>query len=389
MTATGHIKIQCIKIKDVYDFTCKAIDSRKPGEVVPASRWRSLAWTRNPYADRDDVSLIVAYRNSSCVGYLGLMPGRMWIKGRFEKVYWLSTFYVPKELRHTAVGAMLVMRALALRKDILAINSSLEAAQMYEALRFKPLGPLYYMSATLTRYNILGFPLRAIRKLLHKLAGRPTRVLDGLIRTADWLFKKLVYAPLGTKITPILTEILTKRVEQINDRSFERHQHGMGSMRFVRSPDVINWMLKDRWVTSNLLERTDGYFFSDFDPLFHFRAFEIYGEKDRRYKGFMVLRIDEKFEKRTVTVFDHFFYDPSDYRYLLPVALEQAKNVLAGEINLPQECRDSIQQWWLLRWLFRKAECAYFYYPAGANSPLNGALDEIKLDLSDGDMAFA
>lgn len=386
---TPRINIECIKAKDVYEFTCTAIDSREPDEVVPASRWRSLAWMKNPFADEDDVNLIVAYIDGRCVGYLGIMPGRMRTGDKLEKIYWLSTFYVSEELRHTAVGALLVMRALTLHKDIVVTNFSDEAARVFMALRFKSLGPLRYMSADFKRVNILGMPVRAIRRLARKVAARPIRTLDRSVHAADWVFKKLVYAPLGAQITPILVEILMKRVEQINDRSFERHQQAIDSASFVRGTDVINWMLRDRWVTNDPSQGTEGYFFRDCYPFFQFVALEIYRKEDESYRGFVVLRVDEKFGKRTVTIFDYYLHDPSDQRYLLPLAVEQAKTVLADEINVPQKCRDAIQQSCLMRWCFHQAEQAYFCYPNGPKSPLNGAPEQLKLDLSDGDTAFA
>jgi hypothetical protein len=74
---------------------------------------------------------------------------------------------------------------------------------------------------------------------------------------------------------------------------------------------------------------------------------------------------------------------------LVPLILEQTRAVVADEINLPQTCQDDIQKSWLMRWLFRQAEQAYFCYPAGPKSQLNGALQQLRLEISDGDAAFA
>ena len=193
----GAVEIREVKIRDLDSFARESIAALRPAEVIPISPSRARAQARNPHADPDDVGLLVAYREGRCVGTLGLVPGLLRAGDRLEKVHWLSAWYVPQEYRNTGAGERLLFHALGLRRNLAASDFSEQAGKVYEAMRFKPLGPLRFLVADLSRFNVLGFPVRALAKVVRKLrpawagtldrsaraVGRPAKML-----LLNWLF---------------------------------------------------------------------------------------------------------------------------------------------------------------------------------------------------------
>ena len=68
-----EIFIEHVRLKDLYAFAMKIIDRAKPGEFVPISQQRAFSMTKNPYAEPEDVALLVAYQGDELIGYFGIM----------------------------------------------------------------------------------------------------------------------------------------------------------------------------------------------------------------------------------------------------------------------------------------------------------------------------
>ena len=391
-TETGGIEIRTVRVRELEEFARESAGLRRPGEVVPTSTSRARAQARNPHADDDDVGLIVAYQDGRCIGYLGILPGLLRSGGRLGKVYWLSTWYVPPEKRSTGVGAMLLIRALMLHRDIAVTYFTEEATRVYQGLQFKPLGPLYYLATHLARFDVISLPGRALRRAVRRLGARSTPVLDRMIAATSRPAKTLLYAAMVTATREDRRRITTRHVDQIDEPTdvWEAGLDRLTPTRFYRDPGLINWMLADRWVVTNSGQATADYHFRDRHPLFDFVALEVYDRADGRRLGFAVLRVvDDMFGLRTVTVFDHHFSDPEDRRYLLALAVEQARSVLADRIVLPLACLARVKASRLLGRLFCLEQRAYFCRPSRPDSPLSRASDELTLDLADSDVAFA
>lgn len=385
----GELEIRAIKVHDLETFARATLASLQSGEVVPMSLSRACAQAKNPYADDGDVGLLVAYQGGRCIGYLTLLPGMLRISGRLEKIYRLSATYVAPQFRSTGAGGMLMLRALALRKDLVATEFSEDMARVYEALRFKPLGPLPYLMANFTPLNPAGMALRGVRRVIRTITTPRTTLLDGLIRAADSVWKKLLYLVLSLASRRLRREITAKRVDRVFDSTLDAAQDAAAPVRFFRGQAEINWMLSDRWVATDPARATAGYYFRDHDPLFEYIVLEVYGRNDRHYKGFVVLRTDGTAERRNITVFDYHFRDAADQRYLLPLALEQARRFLADVIKLPLRSRAALGGSRLTHRLFCEVERTYFCHTSGPRSPLRAALDRLELAFPDGDVSFA
>ena len=60
--ADRPLRIEEIRVKELAQFAERHFDDGLRGQVVPISRLRAAAHAANPYADPDDVTLIVAMR---------------------------------------------------------------------------------------------------------------------------------------------------------------------------------------------------------------------------------------------------------------------------------------------------------------------------------------
>ena len=106
------IRIDRVKVKELFDFACRIIEKEKDSGVIPITKHLALAQAKNPYADEMDDGLIVAYFNGRCAGYIGLIPGLLRNNDEFSKVYWASTFYVAPQYRTAGVGLLLLKNLL-------------------------------------------------------------------------------------------------------------------------------------------------------------------------------------------------------------------------------------------------------------------------------------
>ena len=384
-----NLDIRCIQVGELDEYARKTLDTLHPSDVVPISRSRAHAYSTNPRAERDDVSLIVAYQDDRCVGYLGMIPGLLTVDGKWEKLYWLSSWYVAPAARPTGVGAMLMMRALSLRRPILVTGFSEEAARVYEGLRFQPLGPLRYLQVDFKPVNVLGMPLRLWRKVLYQRGREHTPHLDQWIRAIDGIGVKPFYLPLRTMIRQLDQALTLKRVQVVADETVETAPDDARPVRFFRGVNEINWMLRDRWVVKGPEAATEGYYFRDFDPFFAYHVYELYGKPDEQYKGFVVMRADGKRSRRNLTVLDYHFLDAADQRYLVPLAFKQAREDRADVISLPSCARAACNHSWMLRRLVRDVERTYYCHPSRNHRLMAMLKDRLVLHLADGDQGFA
>ena len=298
---------------------------------------------------------------------------------------------MPQEYRNTGAGERLLFHALGLRRNLAASDFSEQAGKVYEAMRFKPLGPLRFLVADLSRFNVLGFPVRALAKVVRKLRPAWAGTLDRSARAVGRPAKMLLLNWLFAATASGRRRYAARHVERIDVpvAELDADRDRRGPIRFERPAEVINWMLADRWVVTDPGEAVPGYYFRDYDPHFGFIALEVTDRADGRRLGFIVMRTDAIHGPRTITVLDHHFVNPADERCLLPLAVEQARAFRADRILLPPACREPVEASRLVRSFFRVAERPYRLRLARTDEVLNRDLDRIALDLSDGEVPFA
>lgn len=376
--------IECVRASEIEAFAHREAEAFRPGAIVPISRSRAHAWAANPHAKADDVVLIVARLEGRCVGYLGLLPGRLRVYDRVEPVSWLSTFFVPENLRDQALGGLLLMRALALGRTLAASDSSDDAARIYNAVGFARQELSYFELDMQRRRNWLALPLRIVRRaLLERQRPVPT-VLDGAIavgaRASAFLLARIVYAVAQRRLGPWRVRAL--------DRLLETPCRAHGSVHFVRDRALLEWLLAYPWVTTDRALSSTAYYFDDFREATYHRVFELRQQGSAAPPGWAILYFDARGARRRVQVLDYELHGAANESALLIAALAAAVESGATQVFVPAACAGALRRLGPLGSLFSQQKRLSYYRPR-ANSIAREALNEIHLTYADGDLGFA
>lgn len=379
------VRIEEIRVRDIGQY---ALEQAKGDQMITISRTRGTAWANNPLADPDDVALLVAHVDDRAVGYFGLMTGMVRNPETGDRpMTFASTWFVDPNLKGGGVGGKLMRHSFGLGRDVVLTNLSDDAGTVSKALGLVHLDPLPYWHANLLDTKGLSLPFLAARKLGNRLDMREDERYRPVLLAGRHLSRDGLYAGLMLKLLPLLREIRTTEISAIDSTMEEAHDR-WAPKRFLRTKEVVNWMLNDPWVM--VRPRTaedDRYYFDDHRRFFRRVALRIEG-KDGRDKGFVIVRSHEdSWGTRHTAMFDHLLHDPADYRYAFAVAMREAAYARADEISLPDGCAKSIEGSPIYARIFARKKRTYVYKPA-PDSPIDAVKDDIALFFADSDVAF-
>lgn len=390
MADPGKIKIERITVRDIAAFVETYLRDVAEGAVIPISRARSRAHAANPYADADDIGLLVAYVGAECVGYLGIMPGRIRVGSELKKIHYLSTWYTLPEPRAKGVGALLMMEALSLKYDIIITGTSREADALYRAMRFKEREPLNYYMVLVDALDILGAPFVLIDTLLER-KGRSVRVLKRVSsltrRFAYPAIKRLFYKCVEHSIGKVLNQVT---VHDLADWPLDVQPNGhvpTESAIYYRGPEVVNWMLQHPWITEVDAEATPGYYFTHQRPLFRYHVFRVVKRESSDTIAVAVVSVSEEGGMRFLRTLDYSVSSPDGFRYLAFVILKYAATYSIDRMLIPTEAARFAPRY-LIRPLLLKKTRFYFGRPRKKDSVLDPVFDSVHISYADSDCAF-
>ena len=372
------LSIRRIAIKNLVEFASKA-DAQTPIDgVLPITLQRALAHSRNPVAISEDISLLVAYADEECVGYIGLLPGHMRVQDRTVKVYWLSTWYVRPNMRRTMLGIQLLNSALGLSYDLLTTGISKSAQRAYVGFRFKEFGPLRYCHYWLFR--------RPMSRLVRGVLRR-----GGLNWAEKWVASKtkhLFFRCVLPRLCEGMAEVDVRIVERIDSAFATVGAFGTQNSTFVRDLKIINWMLEYPWVTESETGRDQRYEFSSRRPLFRYVALEIRRRTTGAPSGFLVMSVTSKDCVVQLAVLDWSFACEADCKLLPGIILNQAARFGADLLLLPPALANLLPRPPCKIGTIREESRIYYSQPFGKTGPLGELNKNPCLSYCDGDIAF-
>lgn len=353
--------------------------------MIAISRTRARAWARNPEADPDDVALVVGSVDGRCQGYLGLVPGSVRWPGGGDKIYWISTLYVAPEARRSSIGALLLLEAVKLGRVLAVTSLSLEAERLCRALGFVEMPSVRYYELDLLRLGALAAPLRAIRRLIRVGLGHPVDALERMIARSLDLTGAVVFPLIGRLVAARSAPVVCNRVDAIPDAWFDASDAAAPCLG--RSRNVLEWMMRWPWVSTQPEDATPGYFFGDASEAFEYRIVEF---SDRSGPiGLAVLWLLSRHGAREIHVLDFATSVADPGPFLIQAALEHAAEFRATRLFLPDACRDVVQGSRLLRGLFRERLRRAFVRPRRSPDATAEVLMKLTPRYADGDASFA
>jgi len=352
-----QIKIEHIRLKALYQFARGILVHPGFEKVAPVTLFRALAQEKNPYAHPDDVVLLVAYEGNQCIGYHGILPGRLQKHGHFFNVHWATTFFVAPEYRGKGVGKQLLNEIQKLHLDVVVTGMTQDAQMAYQRMNFKPLGHV--------TYNCLR------------------------VEKMEW-FKKVFYRILLNRLSTGKNDIECREVDQLTTDLLPQATSAVKYSKFYRGIEAINWMIHYPWVRSSrdLENKINHYHFSQHRDLFKYIALEIYSRSHALFKGYLVLSVSRYKGITVLKILDFYFQHPNDQQIAGFIALKYASRFLADRIDIPSSLSNFFQRQPLLRPLIKKQKRLYLFYPQNTKSPLAESADNMMLNYCDGDVTF-
>lgn len=396
MTAQDDIRIVQIKVKDLVPFAEDVLQNAKSGQFVPISMQRARAHANNPYADGDDVALLVALdQEGEIVGYFGIMPIMLRVGEERFKVHWFSTWLVSSRVRGKGVGSMLMESALALKQDYLIVGS-VHARRVCKKYGFWEREPLIYYWLDLTgmsHLNLFSWGTRLVRRVLRTITGQPS-VLATDNKLTRWfekfggrIFKKMFGGISRYQAKQLLAGVEYHPVERIT--RFVTSLNNRPAVELYRGVEAINWMLEYPWVLppgQSITEDKD-YYFSDVRSSFQYIPLEIYDEQGT-YKGFVVLSVSQVGSRRQLKLLDYDLALENSRNVLAGVALEYASKFDVDRVELPDEVGSLFKDRLWGKMMLVEKKRIYQCMPKSEGSILAKHWRDIEFHLYDGDMPF-
>jgi GNAT superfamily N-acetyltransferase len=390
----GDIRIEKIKLADLYDFACKTIGNPTFKKAAPIPLSRALAQSKNPYGRPDDVVLLVAYCGDQCVGYQGLLPGLLKTEGQTSRVYWGMAWYVIPEFRRRGIGNRLLEEIKNTKIDYITPQMTASAESVFRRAGYKDLGRLTYFQLRVDRLNFSSGFFDVIITFLSKKTTYPKVISSGLLRLNRLIYRitkrvlyRIAWRSSHRRQKPSLR---WKVVDQIDESVGVPLNRQVRRPSFLRGVEVVNWMLKNPWLVPKSEQKTDvaNFYFSVTREMFTYVAMAINSSDRMRPKGFLVLSVSKKKKKTRVKILDFYFNHPEDREIAAYLALRYANVFLADRIDFPASLERYFKQMTGFKKLIKKQSHLFMFYPASSHSPLAVNNGKIAFNYCDGDTAF-
>lgn len=113
-------------------------------DPLPITRHRAASHIHNPRAEENDIVLLVCFDNGRIVGYLGILPDRIYLADAPFKLGWLTGWWVDPRRAPAGVGTALLFRGLNAYDQQLGVSGSSKAAGkvLMASRRFISITPL-------------------------------------------------------------------------------------------------------------------------------------------------------------------------------------------------------------------------------------------------------
>jgi len=252
---------------------------------VPITKHRAVSHAHNPRSSGEDKILFVAYDNNEIAGYIGVLPDRIVHQGSWEKIGWLSCFWVDPGYRGKNISVSLFSCVMeAWDNKILITNMAPGTINFY--LRTDLYRQPQYKTGIrgYLRFNLAN--ILPPKKSIFKKAVSFLKALDftgNIMNSARLYFYPRYKVNRNLKVE--YRNDITPKVEEFiivhNRQEF-----------IMRGKPELEWILKYPWILEGKYGDHDSrrYYFSSVAKRFIYQCIQFYDTRDRMV-GFLILSV--------------------------------------------------------------------------------------------------
>lgn len=237
-------------------------------EFIPITQHRAFSHIQNPRLEEHDILLLLAYKENTLVGYLGVLPDKIYIKNEFQKCGWLSCLWINPAYRGQKIAQLLVEKGMEVWEGrILATEFTAVAKKLYNKTNFftdLQIKKGIRLYTRLDLYNIL-----PPRKEIFKKFSFFLKIADTLVNSV--LGKRFLFWK--TNITKLHLEYINHLDAEVENFISDGQYHQL----FRRGKNELNWMLQNPWILSAPIKdfMSSKYHFTSSDQSFNFYALKV------------------------------------------------------------------------------------------------------------------
>lgn len=270
--------IRKIKIRELQDF----INSQEYKDLpfVPISHERAISYINNPRADKDDVAIIMLYKDNNLAAYRTIFADKIISGEKSIKFFRLSGNFVLPEYRRNSFSTILLQECFKCSNDLLSnSNTSPSSKSVYDKSG---------MFQELICHSGIRFYTRSI--------------LSKLLPEKKEFFKKTLFAL--KQVDRFVNFIAKKRISKISVAKFENYEiirkfendffkdfKDFDKNLYKRSEAEFNWILNFPWL--NTKKKNEKYNFSSYASFFIYYPI-ILKDNSGKKSSFFLIKIRDK-----------------------------------------------------------------------------------------------
>lgn len=389
---SDNIHIKTVFLKDLKQFASGFADKSDFDRIIPITLPRAGAQAKNPYANPEDAVLFVAFNNNRIIGYLGRFPGLLSFENKHWRIFWGSTFYLMDKYRGKGLGQLLLDKMISLNQDFIVTRITPPAKSVLKSYGMAVLGSLDYFQLRVEKVHCFKGLFEAFKKFdkgpddkNHGNRKLGKKLEESLYKMEKYFF----YLAISGLVHKMAGYYKFRVTDHIKKSDFFEHQES-DTPFFYRGPELINWMLQEKWVISKFhtVAEKSGYYFSNIRDLFTYIPVKLYHRTYQNYVGFIILSVSSHKGKTVLKVLDHSLKTNDIISAACAVVLKYARKYLADRVELSSKMGDYLINYMIFKSFLKMQKRDYLYFPADETSPLERSKEKIRFDYCDGDTAF-
>jgi hypothetical protein len=319
--------------------------------------------------------LLVAYQDKRVIGYLGILPDKIFGNCAASKIGWLTSWWIDPHCATTGVGAVLLFKALnAYRQNIGVSGGSRNARKVLHASRKFPVSTNLRGLDIRLRFNVTKTVLRKVPAM--KIFRVFLRIFDVAMDEIVNLRKSLWEQRdnLGRNLT---FEYISS-IDEETDRFIQRH-HQNDLTR--KGKAELSWIMSYPWILSAPSKDSAAgrYYFSSLCTRFSYLGVKVF-ERNHALVGFFILKVRDN---RTSVVYSYF-----EDRHAPSIAAAVVHHTLAMDAAVlslyDERLVAGLSEIRFPFWSSKTASRGFYMTKMFADIPLS----EYRLHGGDGDLAF-